>query len=850
MREPRRRRPAVRRLAIAAMALSIAWAPALPPPRPRSHRLIWRPPRPNPPWRSPHPVPVVAGRRPGRRARSAGADRPGPDRGPLAGVAACDAVPGRYLVRFAAETPQRGRAAAAARAHGRSVRSLAIVPGLELVASSLPPAEAMAALRTQPDVESVEPDCIVKLDQAPNDPGFGQQWALANTGQTGGSAGADIDALGAWSVRADASGVTVGIIDTGMQLNHPDLSANVWTNTDEVAGNGLDDDSNGYVDDVHGWDFVNNDALPADDNGHGTHVAGTIGARGNNGIGVTGVAWTVRLMPLKAFDANGSGSISAIIAALGYAVENGARVSNHSYGSGDFVRAEYDAFVAATAAGHIAFAAAGNDGVNSDEAPHYPAAFRIANVVSVAATTDTDEIAGFSNFGIRTVQVAAPGTSILSTLPGSGYGYLDGTSMATPHVTGVAALVAARNPTWTGSQIRDRILGTTRSVAGLDGKAWTGGVVDAGAALSNVATVLPPPFPSATPVALATTIDAAQVPAPVAAPTPPTFPTPTPVETSIADVGPPKIAIDAAGQPMIAYTRRMQGVQLLSRSGTGWTDRKLTSAYDDFYWLDLAVNGSGVPTVAVQRAWSNLAAWSDPGIVLVGADAPTPTQQRITAACPDADTCFWDWNPAVAYDAAGKAHRRVHPDRALGSGHGDRARRERPGHLGHGRLLRHERIRCLGGPTAHRRRCRRPGGDRGRDGRDRPHRAVPQGRLEQRARPPDERDRLMDVAAHHRSRRGPVLRHRRRRQRRCPHRLRPARSRSVLPEPARGRDLEPRDQDLRRERVLARSRHGFDRSGPRRVRPGRRDEHGGGRRLCHEPERVVGPLNRRRWSGA
>ena len=656
MRELRRRRPAVRRLAIAAMALSIAWAPG-----PAAASAA----QSSSDLATAASGPTVAVSAPGTgRGRppssppgpTDGADGPGPARGPLAGAAACDAVPGRYLVRFAGDTPQRGRAAAVARAHGRGVRSLAIVPGLELVASSLLPAEAMAALRTQPDVESVEPDCIVKLDQAPNDPGFGQQWALANTGQTGGSAGADIDALGAWSVRTDAGGVTVGIIDTGMQLNHPDLAANVWTNVDEVAGNGIDDDLNGYVDDVHGWDFVNNDALPADDNGHGTHVAGTIGARGNNGVGVTGVAWTVKLMPLKAFDANGSGSVSAIIAALGYAVENGARVSNHSYGATDFVRAEYDAFVAATTAGHVAFAAAGNNGVNSDEAPHYPAAFRIANVVSVGATTETDEIAGFSNFGIRTVQVTAPGTSILSTLPGSGYGYLDGTSMATPHVAGVAALVAARNPTWTGSQIRDRILGTTRSVAGLSGKAWTGGVVDAGAALSNVATVLPPPFPSATPVALATTIDAAQVPDPVAAPTPPTFPTESPVETSIADVGPPKIAIDAAGLPMIAYTRRMQGVQLLSRSGPGWTDRMLTTAYDDFYWLDLAVNGSGVPTVAVQRAWSNLAAWSDPGIVLVGADAPTPIQQRITAACPDADTCFWDWNPAVAYDAAGKAH--------------------------------------------------------------------------------------------------------------------------------------------------------------------------------------------------
>ncbi len=645
----RSRHPARIRLLVAAMALSLVWAPAPVAARTAPVAIETAPAagapgtgRGQPPSNGP--------------GRAGGKAEPGGPRGPFGEAAACAAVPGRYLVRFAPDRSRAERAAAVSQARSQPVRAFKIVPGLELVTSALPAAQAIATLRAQRGVRSVELDCIVKLDQAPNDPGFAQQWALANTGQTGGTAGADIDALGAWTVRTDAAGVTVAVVDTGIQLNHPDLAANVWTNPGEVAGNGVDDDANGYVDDVHGWDFANGDALPSDDNGHGTHVSGTIGARGNNGIGLSGVAWSVKLMPLKAFDADGSGNISAIIAALDYAVANGARVSNHSYGAGDFVRAEYDAFSAAAAAGHVAFAAAGNASENSDEVPHYPASFRLANVVSVAATTDTDAIAAFSNYGIRTVQVAAPGSGILSTLPGSGYGSLDGTSMATPHVTGVAALVAARNPTWTGTQIRDRILGTTRSVAGLTGKAWTGGVVDAGAALSNVASVLPPPFPSATPQVLTTMIDVAQVPAPVPAPSPPTFPTPVPVETSTASLGPPKIAIDSAGKPIIAYARRFQGIQLLSRSGSGWTDRRLTTAYDDFYWLDLAVNGSGVPTVAVQRAWASLETWSDPGIILVGADAAAPTQRRITAACPDADSCFWDWSPAIAYDAAGKAH--------------------------------------------------------------------------------------------------------------------------------------------------------------------------------------------------
>ena len=370
-----------------------------------------------------------------------------------------------------------------------------MVPGLELIATSMPIEQVRKRLAARSDVAFVEPDCIVHIDQSPNDPGFGQQWALDNTGQSGGTPGADIDAAAAWDVRTDASGVTVAIIDTGMDLDHPDLAANLWTNPGEVAGNGKDDDHNGYVDDVHGWDFVNNDAVPEDDNGHGTHVAGTIGARGNNGVGVSGVAWSVRLMPLKAFNAAGSATTSAVIAALEYAVANGARLSNNSYTGPDFVRSEYDAFAAAGAAGHLAIAAAGNAGQNDDESPAYPASFPLDGLISVAATDDDDELATFSNIGVYSVQVAAPGTSIRSTVRGGGYGLMTGTSMASPHVAGVAALLAAEHPDWTGTAIRDRILGTTRPVAGLAGAVWTAGVVDAAAALSNEETVLPPPLP-------------------------------------------------------------------------------------------------------------------------------------------------------------------------------------------------------------------------------------------------------------------------------------------------------------------------------------------------------------------
>jgi subtilisin family serine protease len=416
------------------------------------------------------------------------------DSGP-GGLSSCEAAPGQLLVRFAARTNQGERSSLRSAIHAKRIHAFH-APGLELIKTSIPVERAAALLRSRGGVASVERDCIVHIAVAPDDPRFPEQWGLRNTGQGTGTPGADIDVVPAWAVGADASSVTVAVIDTGIQLNHPDLAANVWTNPGEIAGNGVDDDGNGYIDDVHGWDFANDDADPSDDHGHGTHVSGTIGAVGDNNLGVTGVAWSVRIMPLKAFDAGGSADTSAIIGALEYAVANGARISNNSYSGPDFVQAEFDAFAAAAAAGHLAIAAAGNGdpsghGTNNDVQPIYPAGFGLDEAVAVAATTNTDALATFSNYGSFSVHLAAPGVGILSTVP-NGYGTLSGTSMATPHVVGVAALVAAEHPTWTGAEIRDRILGTTRHVAALDNKTWTGGVVDAGAALSSDPTVLPP----------------------------------------------------------------------------------------------------------------------------------------------------------------------------------------------------------------------------------------------------------------------------------------------------------------------------------------------------------------------
>ncbi len=568
----------------------------------------------------------------------------------------CDHAPDRVLVRFREQAVGKDHGALYARIDAEHAKKSRLVPGLAIVKTTGRADKALAKLRSDPDVAYAELDCRITADALPNDSLFSQEWGLRNTGQTGGTSGADIHAPAAWDIRTDASSVIVAVIDTGIEWNHPDLSANIWTNTDETAGNGVDDDHNGYVDDRRGWDFVNGDNNPTDDNFHGTHVAGTIGARGNNGIGVTGVAWSVKLMPLKAFDAGGSGYTSAIVGALEYAVDNGARVSNNSYSTDFPSRAMYDAFVAAAAAGMVSAAAAGNDGRNSDETPRYPAAFRLDAVLSVAATDHDDALAGFSNYGIYNVHVAAPGESILSTVPGSAYGFVSGTSMATPHVAGVLALLAAAHPTWTPLQLRNRVLGTTRDVPGLVGKAWTGGVLDAAAALGGGATTLPPAFDPFTTQALSTSVVDEPAPAPAVAPEPPTFPPLDIVESSERRIDPPSIAIDGAGHPAIAYSRFGAGVELATLASGSWNVQVVTQAYSEFSWLDLRFGADGVARIGMERLWSDPLAYWDPGTMLATVDGPDVALERITAACPDADSCFLDWASSVAIDSTGSAH--------------------------------------------------------------------------------------------------------------------------------------------------------------------------------------------------
>jgi subtilisin family serine protease len=403
----------------------------------------------------------------------------------------CDAVPGRLLVRFSRDAGRSDRAATRAEVHGRSLHDYRLVPGLELLSTDLPVDEAIGALRGHGSVvAAAQPDCRVHATRLPDDVFLDAEWGLHNTGQFGGIAGRDIDAAAGWDIRTDATAAPVAIIDTGMNLDHPDLVDNLWTNPGEIPGNGVDDDHNGFVDDVHGFDFVDDDAVPEDENGHGTHVAGIIGARGDNNFGVAGVAWTATLMPLRVLDANGSGTVDAIIRALDYAAANGARITNNSYGGRGFDPALFDAFAAAGDAGMLQVVAAGNDGSDTDVAPESPGSFRLSSLISVAATDPGDGLAAFSNFGRTTVDIGAPGVHIASTWPAqfapfASFVFLDGTSMATPMVSGVAALVAAQNPTFTPAQLHDRILATARPNASLAGKTVTGGVVDLGRALDT-----------------------------------------------------------------------------------------------------------------------------------------------------------------------------------------------------------------------------------------------------------------------------------------------------------------------------------------------------------------------------
>lgn len=331
---------------------------------------------------------------------------------------AADRVPGEVIVRFRSGVSRSAKGLARAEAGAARSRGLGL-RGLELVKVRGGVPDAIEALEMRPEVVYAEPNYVYRTSAQPDDPSFAQLWGLHNTGQpvdgVTGSRDADVDAPEAWDRETGEPATTVAVIDTGVDLDHPDLAANIWANRGEVAGNGQDDDDNGFVDDVHGWDFVTGDNDPDDLNGHGSHVAGTVGAVGDNSTGVAGVAWDVSVMPVRALDAGGGGTSANVIAAIDYAVAQGADVVNASMETSERSQAMVDAI--ASAKQTLFVVAAGNSGRNTSTNPTYPCNVGLANVVCVAASDSRDRLASFSNFGTRHVDLAAPGVDILSTVP-------------------------------------------------------------------------------------------------------------------------------------------------------------------------------------------------------------------------------------------------------------------------------------------------------------------------------------------------------------------------------------------------------------------------------------------------
>ena len=350
-------------------------------------------------------------------------------------------------------------------------------------------AKRIARLQASGLFRYVEPDFIQTASATPSDASFtdGTLWGLRNRGGSGGVLGADIDAERAWDLTTGSTNVLVAVIDTGIRYTHRDLASQMWRNPGEIPGNGVDDDEDGYVDNVFGINAINGSGNPWDEDDHGSHCAGTIGAAANDGNPHVGVAWNVRLMACKFLGPDG-GTTSDAIRCVNFAVSKGARILSNSWGGGGFSQALFDAIAAARDQGVLFVAAAGNESGNNDVAPHYPSNYPLDNMVSVAALNRQDKLADFSNYGVETVHLGAPGVAIQSSTSGSDteYKLFSGTSMAAPHVSGVAALVLARFPDISLSGLRDRLTGTAVPVPALEDLTFTGGRVNAYQAVNAV----------------------------------------------------------------------------------------------------------------------------------------------------------------------------------------------------------------------------------------------------------------------------------------------------------------------------------------------------------------------------
>ena len=413
------------------------------------------------------------------------------------------------LVRFKPGVSEETIQEITARFHDQVEDEIEAVPGLDAI-DDLDDANAddvVAQYRALPEVEYAEKNAEISLvepgeestssaDQSdnstaadhvhPQDPRFEEQWALDNHGQAGGKEGADISAVRAWSVATGNEDIVVAVIDTGVDYTHTDLANNIWIRPASIPP--YEDRELGTIQDIHGYNALENDADPMDENGHGTHCAGIIGAEGGNNLGITGVNWKVQIMPLKFMNAGGFGNTKDAIECINYVIDRrnkgvNVRVISASWGSTVKSRALEDVIRKAYDAGILFVAASGNASANTDRSPHYPSSYNLKNVISVAALDRNDELASFSNYGANSVLIAAPGKDILSTWLNNDYEAHSGTSMATPVVAGVAALVLSKQPKLSIDELRKKLFESVDKLDSLKGRVVTGGRINAAKAV-------------------------------------------------------------------------------------------------------------------------------------------------------------------------------------------------------------------------------------------------------------------------------------------------------------------------------------------------------------------------------
>ena len=414
-------------------------------------------------------------------------------------IALAENRPGRaeLLVKFKSGTSGEAIDKIMEQFHDRIEDRIEVDPGLNAI-DDLDDADVVATVaqyNTLPEVEYAEPNYEIEQDAVdtssfvpvfPHDPRFNDQWALANSGQRGGTTGADISATRAWATTTGSDKVVVAVLDSGVDYTHEDLAPNMWTRPANLAP--YHDNELGTIDDTNGFNAIDNSSDPMDENGHGTHCAGIIGAEGSNDIGISGVNWKVQIMPLKFMNAGGFGTTKDAIEAINYVIDRkkagvNVRIISASWGSTQKSRALEEVIRKAYESDILFVAASGNASTNNDRNPHFPSSYNVPNVISVAALDRHDQLAKFSNYGVKSVAIAAPGVDILSTWLGNEYEEKSGTSMATPVVAGVAALIVSENPRISVDQLRKRLLDSVDPLPQLRDRVATGGRINAAKAV-------------------------------------------------------------------------------------------------------------------------------------------------------------------------------------------------------------------------------------------------------------------------------------------------------------------------------------------------------------------------------